>query len=68
LESEGLNVRNHLGDPGASGRLTIKVILKEQDVRMWTVFIWPKIGICGGLIFECDKMSSGYITLEELLY
>jgi hypothetical protein len=43
-------------------KITIEAIFKKQDVRVRTVFIWPKIGICGGLL-ECDKVSSGYITL-----
>jgi hypothetical protein len=34
-----LKRRDHLGDPGADGRIILKWFLKKQGVKLWTVFI-----------------------------
>jgi hypothetical protein len=33
-----------------NGRMVIKLILKKQDGRVWTGFVWLKIGSSGGLL------------------
>jgi hypothetical protein len=32
------------------GRIILKWILKKQGLRVWTVFIWPRIGTDGVLV------------------
>jgi hypothetical protein len=29
-----------LGDPGADGTVILKLILRKDDIRIWTGFIW----------------------------
>jgi hypothetical protein len=38
-----LSVRAHLGDLGIDGMMTLKRILKKQDVWVWTGFNWLRI-------------------------
>jgi DNA replication protein DnaC len=38
---------NHLGDQGIDERITLKWILKEQDVRVWAGFKWLRTGLNG---------------------
>jgi hypothetical protein len=38
--------KRHLQDPGVGEIMTLKLILKKQDGRMWTVFIWLRVGSC----------------------
>jgi hypothetical protein len=45
-----VKTRVHLGSLGKDGRIISKSILKEYGVRMWTGFIWLKIGTSGGLL------------------
>jgi hypothetical protein len=42
--------RDYVGDLGIDGRITIKWILKNYSVGVWTVFIWLRIGSNGGLL------------------
>jgi hypothetical protein len=42
--------RNHLGNLDVDGRVTIKWTLKKQNVRLWTVCTWLRIGASGGLL------------------
>jgi hypothetical protein len=48
--SEILEVKHHLRDLDVDGRLTLKCILTKLSVRMWTGFIWFKIGTNGELL------------------
>jgi hypothetical protein len=34
--------REHLGDLGVDGTVALKLILKEEDIRLRTGFIWYK--------------------------
>jgi hypothetical protein len=36
--------RDHLSDLGIGGRIILKYTLKKEDVRVWTRFIWLRIG------------------------
>jgi hypothetical protein len=40
----------YLGDKVVDGRILLKWILKKQDMRMWTRFIWHRTGSSGGLL------------------
>jgi hypothetical protein len=40
--------RNNLRDRGADVRIILKWILNKQVLRMWTGFIWLRIGSSGG--------------------
>jgi hypothetical protein len=42
-KSEG---KNHLKDLGVDGRITFKCMLKKFGGRMWTEYIWFRIGCC----------------------
>jgi hypothetical protein len=42
--------RKHLEDLGVDGRIILRCVLKKKGVRVWTGFIWLKIGISGGLL------------------
>jgi hypothetical protein len=45
---ENLKRRDHLRDLRVYGRIILKCILKKQDVRVWTGFIWLRIETAGG--------------------
>jgi len=38
--SENLKGRHLVEDPGIHGRIILKSILRKQDIRVWTSFIW----------------------------
>jgi hypothetical protein len=42
--------RDHLGDIGVDERIILERILKRQTVRMWTKFIWLRIGTSDGIL------------------
>ena len=44
-KSEG---KNHLGDPGADGRIILRWIFRKWNVRVWTGSRWLRIGTAGG--------------------
>ena len=44
-ETEG---KNHLGDPGADGRIILGWIFRKWDVGVWTGLSWPRIETGGG--------------------
>jgi hypothetical protein len=35
--------KDMLGELGVDGRIILKLILKNYDVRMWTRFVWFRI-------------------------
>jgi hypothetical protein len=41
--------KNHLGDLDVDGTI-LKWVFKRLKVRMWSGFIWPRIGFSGGII------------------
>ena len=43
-----LKKRDHLGDPGLDERIILRSIFRKQDVGVWTVSSWHKIGTGGG--------------------
>jgi hypothetical protein len=47
---ESLKGRDHLEDLGVNGKVILKLILKKKGGRMWTGFIWLRIGTGGGLL------------------
>jgi hypothetical protein len=49
FQLENLKGGVHLGDPGIHGRVILEWILKNQGVRVWTGFIWFRIGTSGRL-------------------
>jgi hypothetical protein len=46
---DGKPERRHFGDLVADG-IILKWILQKQDIKVWTGFIWLRIGTCGGLL------------------
>jgi hypothetical protein len=40
--------RNHLGDPGIDGRITLRWIFRKWDVGVCNVSTWLRIGTGGG--------------------
>jgi hypothetical protein len=42
------------------GRIIIKWILMEYDMRMWTGFVWLKIGP------KCDSCEDGKLPYESI--
>jgi hypothetical protein len=38
-----MTVRGHLEDITADGRIILKCTLQEEDRRIWTGFVWPRI-------------------------
>ena len=45
-----LNETCRLKDVGVKGRIIINWVLRKQDGRAWTEFIWVRIGISGGVL------------------
>jgi hypothetical protein len=50
LYSKDLKGKDHSEDLREDGRIILKRISKRQGVRMWTGFIWLRIGTCGGIL------------------
>jgi hypothetical protein len=46
---EYIKERDRLLDTDVDGRMILKLILKESDVKVWSGFIWLRIGTDGGL-------------------
>jgi hypothetical protein len=47
---EILKKRDHLEDVGVDGQIILKGTFKKWDMRLWTKFVWFRIGINGGLL------------------
>jgi hypothetical protein len=47
---ENLKEIYHLEELEVDGRITLKLILKECNERMWTEFIWLRVGSSDGLL------------------
>jgi hypothetical protein len=43
-----LRGRDHWGDPGVDGRITLRRIFRKWDVGAWTGSSWLRIGTGGG--------------------
>jgi hypothetical protein len=48
--SENLKGRNHSEDMSTDGRIILKCVLKKKPQRVWTGFIWLRIGSSDGLL------------------
>jgi hypothetical protein len=48
--SENLKGRDHAEDQAIDGKTTSKCILEKWGEKVWTGFIWLRIGISGGLL------------------
>jgi hypothetical protein len=49
FSSGNLKGRDHLEDLGVDVKLILKSILRKYSGKMWTGFIWLRIGTSGGL-------------------
>ena len=58
--------RDHMQDLDINGRIALTCILREEDERMWTGFIWLMIVKVVGC-FERGNEHSGSIRCEELI-
>ena len=56
-----MRVRDHLGDPGADGRIILRWIFRKWDMGKWTGSSWLRIGTGGG------NVPSGSIICREFL-
>jgi len=43
-----LRERDHLGDPGKDGRITLRWVFRKWDEGAWIGLIWLRIGAGGG--------------------
>jgi len=48
LVGKKLMERDHLEDPGIGGRIILRWIFRQWDVRAWTGSMWLRIGTGGG--------------------
>jgi hypothetical protein len=48
--TENLKQIYHFEDLDIDGMMTLKRILKKQDGRLWTGFVWLRIGSTNGLL------------------
>jgi hypothetical protein len=58
--------RDHWGDPGVDGRVTLRRIFRKWDVGLWTGLSWLRIETGGGTC-ECGNEPSGSIKCGEFL-
>jgi hypothetical protein len=58
--------RDHLGDPGADGRIILRWIVRKWDDGVRTGLSWLRIGTGGGNC-ECSNEPSGSIKCGEFL-
>ena len=45
---ENLRERDHLEDPVVDGRIILRWLFRKWDVRVWTGWIWLRIGTGDG--------------------
>jgi hypothetical protein len=45
---ENLRERDHWGDPGVGGKVTLKSIFRNFDVGLWAGLSWLRIETVGG--------------------
>jgi hypothetical protein len=50
FDGENVQERRHLEDLVIVGRIMLQRIVKKQEGRTWSGFIWPMIGTGGGLL------------------
>jgi hypothetical protein len=46
---ENMEGRDYPEDLGMGGKITLEWIVGKQGVKLWTRFIWLRIGTSGGL-------------------
>jgi hypothetical protein len=63
---ENLKRRDHVEDRGRDGKIVLKWIMRKQDVRLWTGFIWLVLGSSSGS-FELGNEPLGSIKGEEFI-
>jgi hypothetical protein len=47
---EKMKGRDHAQDLGVDGKITLEWISRKQDGKVWSEFIWLKIGTSGGFL------------------
>ena len=55
---ETLRKSDHLENTSLDGRILMRWIFRDCDVRVWTDSVWLKLGTGGGH-FECGNENSG---------
>jgi hypothetical protein len=56
-----------LGELGIDGRIILKWILKKENVKVWTDFMWLRIGASGRIFCKHSSELPRSITGREFL-
>jgi hypothetical protein len=56
---------DHSVDIGIDGRLILKWILRELDGRVWTGFIWLRMGL---VMCSCEHSNEPSVTVKGMVY